>query len=174
MYQKNKNELLEWIQAIVVAIILALIIKTFVIETFLVDGESMLPTLHNADRLIVNKFIYHFKKPETGNIIVFKYPADPKSDFIKRVIAVEGQTVEIKNGKVFIDNEPLNEEYLNESTPGKFGPAKVPENHIFVLGDNRDNSRDSRFPDVGFVPLENVKGEAIFRIWPLSRFGLVK
>lgn len=169
--EKAKKEIIEWIEAIVIAVLLALVIKTFVIEIFQVEGHSMYPTLEDGERLVVNKFIYRFKKPQRGDIIIFKYPADPDYDYIKRVIAVENDVIEIKNGKVYLNNKLLQEDYIKEPTPGRFGPEKVPEDHFFVLGDNRNNSKDSRFPSVGFVPYENLKGKAIFVIWPLDKIG---
>ncbi|HHY13727.1 MAG TPA: signal peptidase I [Thermoanaerobacterales bacterium] len=174
MVEHNHNtETKEWIQAIIIAVILALLIRNFVVEVFQVDGESMFATLHDGDRLAVNKFIYKIRTPRKGEIIVFKYPSNPKYDYIKRVIAVEGDVVEIKDGIVFVNDVALNEEYILCNTNGSFGPEKIPKNHLFVLGDNRNNSRDSRFPSVGHIPLANVKGKAICIIWPLGRLGVV-
>ena len=167
------TEIKEWIQAIIVAIILALLIRSFVVEIFQVEGESMFSTLYDGDRLAVNKFIYMIKSPEKGEIIVFKYPSNPKLDYIKRVIAVEGDMVEINEGKVIINEEVIEENYIFGDTYGSFGPEKVPEKHLFVLGDNRDNSRDSRFPSVGYIPYGNIKGKAVLIIWPISRWRLI-
>lgn len=174
MNQQSKKEIKEWIEAIVIAIILAMLIKTFVIEIFEVEGHSMYPTLKDGERLVVNKFVYRFSEPERGDIIIFKYPGDPHYDYIKRVIGIENDVVEIKDGKVYLNDKVLEENYISEPTPGNFGPEKVPEDHYFVLGDNRNNSKDSRFPSVGFVPDENLKGKAVFIIWPLNQLGPIK
>ena len=129
----------------------------------------MRPTLINGERLVVNKFIYRFQQPTKGEVIVFRYPRDPSRDFIKRVIAVAGDTIEIKDGRVFVNGQLQNEEYILEKTRGSYPLSTVPEGHIFVMGDNRNNSEDSRFRDVGFVSLDMVKGKAIMVFWPLDQ-----
>jgi len=128
----------------------------------------MRPTLVNGERLVVNKFLYRFRAPERGEIIVFRYPRDPSRDFIKRVIAVPGDTVEIKEGRVFVNGQLLNENYILEKTRGSYPLSTVPEGHVFVMGDNRNNSEDSRFRDVGFVSKDMIKGKAIVVFWPLD------
>jgi signal peptidase I len=163
----------EWLQALLISITFAFLIRVYVVEIFVVDGESMLPTLHDHDRLLVSKISYHFTKPEPGDVIVFRYPANPREDFIKRVIAVEGQIVEIRDGTVFINKHELKENYIN-GNQDDWGPEIVPQGAVFVLGDNRSRSRDSRVPDVGFVPIENVIGKAVIVIWPTNRFGKIK
>ncbi|MDI3540561.1 MAG: signal peptidase [Thermosediminibacterales bacterium] len=170
---KKKSEVFEWLQAILIAVILALFIRAFVVEIFQVEGESMFPTLYDGERLAVNKFIYRIGSPQKGDIIVFKYPSDPRLDYIKRVIAVEGDTIEIKEGRVIVNGQVMKEEYIQGETPGNFGPEKVPENHVFVLGDNRKNSKDSRFPSVGYIPFRNLKGKAFFVIWPINRWRML-
>lgn len=165
--EKTKGEIREWIESIFIPVIIAIVIKAFIFETILVDGYSMLPTLKDRDRLAVNKVGYHIGEPERGDIIVFKYPADPKLIFIKRVIGVEGDRVEIKNHRVYVNGEELEEDYILEKPLGDYPEVVVPENTVFVLGDNRNDSRDSRYPDVGFIPLKYIRGKAIARIWPL-------
>lgn len=128
----------------------------------------MRPTLQNGERLVVNKFIYRFNKPAKGEVIVFRYPRDPSRDFIKRVIAEPGDTIEIKDGRVFVNGQLLNEPYILDKTRGSYNLATVPEGHIFVMGDNRNNSEDSRFRDVGFVSYDLIKGKAIMIFWPLD------
>lgn len=167
MMRRNKSQLREWIESIIIAVIIALVIKAFFIETIQVDGSSMLPTLNNGERLVVNKIGYILGKPEKGDIVIFKYPANPSLIFIKRIIGVSGDTVEIRNHKVFVNGYELDETYIMEKTIANYPAATVPENTVFVLGDNRNYSKDSRYPDVGFVPLKNVKGEAFIKIWPL-------
>lgn len=172
----------EYLEAFIIAIILALVIRAFVVQAFKIPSSSMEPTLLIGDHLLVNKFIYgikvpfvdkkilQFKKPERGDIIVFKYPVNPKIDFIKRVIAIEGDRVEIINKQVFINGFPADDPYAvfldgkeegesnNSSLKYYYGPVVVPENAVFCLGDNRDRSQDSRY--WGFVDLNLVRGKA--------------
>lgn len=162
------EEIKDWIVSLLIAVVLAFFIRYFIVELYMVEGPSMRPTLVNSERLVVNKFIYRFKSPEKGDVLVFRYPSDPSRDFIKRVIAVGGDTIEIKDGRVFVNGQLQNEPYILEKTRGSYPLAKVPEGRIFVMGDNRNNSEDSRFRDVGFVPLELVKGKAVMVFWPLD------
>ena len=117
----------------------------------------------------MNKFIYRFKQPERGDVLVFRYPRDPSRDFIKRVIAVAGDTIEIKDGRVFLNGQLQNEPYILEKTRSSYSLATVPEGTVFVMGDNRNNSEDSRFKDVGFVPFDLIKGKAVMVFWPLDQ-----
>ena len=187
---KSKKRLLrEYAEAIITALILALIIRTYVVQAFKIPSGSMIPTLLIGDHILVNKFIYGtkipfsdnrllvFKKPQKGDIIVFKYPKNPEKDFIKRVIAVEGDWIEIRKKQVYINNELLERKYAIYSDShfvrrDNFGPVKVPPNSLFVMGDNRDNSKDSRF--WGFVDLKAVKGKAfmIYWSWDKENFGV--
>ena len=162
------EEIKDWVVSIVIAVVLAMIIRTFVVELYLVDGPSMRPTLQHAQRLVVNKFIYHFRAPEKGEVLIFRYPKDPSRDFIKRVIAVPGDTIEIKDGNVFVNGELQNEDYILSKCRGDYPKSTIPEGHIFVMGDNRNNSEDSRFPDVGFVPFDLIRGKAMLVFWPLD------
>lgn len=164
------EEAKDWIVSIIVAVVLAFIIRQFVVELYIVDGPSMRPTLQSQERLVVNKFIYQFREPQKGEILVFQYPRDPKRDFIKRVIATAGDTVEIKDGRVFVNDQLLNEDYILEKTKSEYPKSTVPKGTIFVMGDNRNNSEDSRFADVGFVPLDLIKGKAMMVFWPLDSF----
>lgn len=165
---KFNEELKDWVVSILVAVILALFIRYFIVELYMVEGPSMRPTLISSERLIVNKFIYRFKAPERGEVVVFRYPRDPSRDFIKRVIAIPGDTIEIKEGRVFVNGQLQNETYILERTRGSYPLATVPAGHIFVMGDNRNNSEDSRFKDVGFVPYDLIKGKAMVVFWPLE------
>jgi len=164
------EEVKDWIVSIVIAVVLAFFIRYFIVELYLVDGPSMRPTLQNAERLVVNKFIYRFRAPERGEILVFRYPRDPSRDFIKRVIAIPGDTIEIKDGRVFVNQQLMNEPYILSKTRGDYPLSTVPEGHIFVMGDNRNNSEDSRFADVGFVPYDLIKGKAVLVFWPFDQF----
>lgn len=163
------SEIKDWVISIAIAVVLALFIRHFVVELYLVDGPSMRPTLQNQERLVVNKFIYNLHDPERGDILVFQYPKDPSRDFIKRVIAIPGDTIEIKDGHIYVNGELKNEPYILSTTRGDYPLATVPEGHIFVMGDNRNNSEDSRFADVGMVPFDLIKGKAILIFWPLDK-----
>ncbi len=164
-----QDNLSDWLISIIIAVVLAFAIRTFIVEPYLVSGPSMMNTLQDRERLIVNKFIYYTTDPKKGEIIVFKYPSDTTRDFIKRVIATGGDTIEIKDGKVFVNGEQLKEGYIKEPFHTNYRKAVVPQGHIFVMGDNRNNSEDSRFSDVGFVSLELVKGKASVIFWPLGQ-----
>ncbi|MFO7951894.1 MAG: signal peptidase I [Bacillota bacterium] len=159
------KDLWEWSRTILIAVILALVIRMFLFEVFVVEGRSMYPTLTETERLMVNKAAYHFGEPEVGDVIVFEYK--PGRDFIKRIIGVEGDRVEIKNGRVYLNGSALKEPYLPGDTEMyNYGPEEVPPGYLFVLGDYRQNSMDSRDPRVGFVSEEYLKGRAIFIFWP--------
>jgi len=169
-----KAEIIEYVQAFAVAIVLAAFIITFIAQSFVVEGSSMEPSLHNRERLLVNKLVYRFRKPERGDVVVFRYPANPKRRFIKRVIGVPGDEVEVRDGFVILNGMTLDEDYTLDLTYGYFGPKTVPDGHYFVLGDNRNNSDDSRYPDVGFVPMANIVGKAGLIWWPPQRIGLLR
>ncbi|MDY6268178.1 MAG: signal peptidase I [Selenomonadaceae bacterium] len=164
------EEAKDWIISIVVAVVLAFLIRQFIVELYIVDGPSMRPTLQSQERLVVNKFIYHLRTPEKGEILVFKYPRNQDRDFIKRVIATEGDTIEIKDGRVYVNDQMLNEDYILEKTRSEYPKSTVPAGTVFVMGDNRNNSEDSRFADVGFVPYSLIKGKAMLVFWPFSQF----
>ncbi len=162
------EEAKDWIVSIAAAIAVALLIRTFIVELYVVDGPSMRPTLQHEERLVVNKFIYYVRDPKKGEVVIFRYPRDPSRDFIKRVIATAGDTIEIKEGRVYVNDQLLREDYILEKTRTEYPKVTIPEGTIFVMGDNRNNSEDSRFPDVGFVPLNLVKGEAVLVFWPVD------
>lgn len=201
----RKSTFREYAEALTIAILLALFIRTFIIQAFKIPSGSMKQTLLIGDHLLVNKFKYgirlpyfdiylmRFNKPERGDIIVFKWPEDEDKDFIKRVIGIEGDTIEIRDDILYINNKKIEhtlrgkysdesideadvyEETLGNNThfvldmPGRgadFGPVKVPEGSLFVMGDNRDNSHDSRYwENNSFVKLEKVKGKALIIYW---------
>ena len=156
----------ELIETLIWALILALILRTFVVQAFWIPSGSMIPTLMPGDRVLVAKFWYHFTEPKRGQIVVFKYPLDPTRDFVKRLIALPGDAVEIKNGVVYIDDVPLEEPYVKNRDFFSMEKITVPNGQYFVMGDNRPNSQDSRF--WGFVPKSYMRGPAFFRFWPLS------
>ncbi|MDU2065172.1 MAG: signal peptidase I [Sporomusaceae bacterium] len=171
MSSRLGEEIKDWVISIVVAVVIAFFIRHFIVELYLVEGPSMQPTLVSNERLVVNKFIYRFKDPEKGDVLVFKYPKDQSRDFIKRVIATAGDTIEVKDNHVYVNGQLLNEPYiLNERMKGSYSLATVPPGTVFVMGDNRNNSEDSRFRDVGFVPLDLIKGKALLVFWPFDKF----
>jgi len=180
MRDRVKQEIREWVESLIIALVLALIIRTFVVQAFKIPTGSMKPTLVEGDRLLVNKFIYKFKEPQRGDIIVFKFPGNEKKDFIKRLIAKEGEVVEIKDGDIYIDGERIEEpfnirktRYYNKSPYGASGRGiTIPKDSFYVLGDNSTSSRDSRY--WGFVPRKNVIGKAFFLYWPINRIRTVK
>lgn len=169
--KKAKSPLREWAETIIVALLVALVVRTFVVQVYLVRGESMEPGLHTDERLLVNKFIYRFRSPAPGEVIVLQDPSMSERELIKRVIAVAGETVEVRQGVVYINDQPLKESYKNTlytqyaDTP----PKLVPEGSIYVMGDNRGRSLDSRL--IGAIPLNKVDGKAFFMFWPLNRFA---
>ncbi len=170
----------EWVEPIIIAVVLALIIRTFIVQAFKIPTGSMRPTLIEGDRILVNKFIYKFREPKRGEVIVFISPEDKKKDFIKRLVGLPGESVQIANGIVLINNNPLEENsllkkyyYYNRGEFGAEGQAlKVPDNAYFVLGDNSGSSRDSRY--WGFMPKKYLLGKAFLIYWPPNRIGIVK
>lgn len=172
MSDSEKKEVWEWFKSILVAVILALVIRAFLIEVFLVQGQSMLPTLHDRERLVVSKVQYYFRPPLPGEIVVFK--ATDERDFIKRVIAAAGDEVRIEPEGVYVNGELLEEQYVLERAREPYGPVVIPEGTVFVMGDNRNNSMDSRHPSVGLVSLEQLKGKAMLVFWPLESIRIVQ
>jgi signal peptidase I len=158
----------EFAKTLVIAFLLAHFIMVSVAQAFQVEQYSMEPNLLPRDRVLVNKFIYHFRPPSAGQIIVLHPPSDSARNYIKRVVAVPGQTVRIHDGRVYINERALREPYLRVTTNGDYGPQVVPPQDVFVLGDNRGNSEDSRA--FGFVPIHNIVGEAVVIYWPPQRF----
>jgi len=187
----KKSTLREYFESIVIAVILALFIRTFVVQAFKIPTGSMEENLLIGDHLLVNKFVFGpTRSPierallpvgtiKRGEVLVFKYPEDPDRDFIKRVIGLPGEKVELREKKVYINDKPLDEPYVHFLQPPgqssefhevtsfdvreRYGPVTVPPNHYFVMGDNRDNSQESRY--WGFLPRENVKGKALVIYW---------
>lgn len=170
----EENPFQEAFKTVILSAILALGIRTFVAEARYIPSGSMLPTLEINDRLIVDKLSYRFTKPQRGDVIVFS-PTDQlkqlnfKDAFIKRVIGLPGETVEVKGGRVYINNKPIGENYIKERPDYQYGPVVVPENNYLVLGDNRNNSYDSHY--WGFVPEDRIIGRAVVRFWPPNRLG---
>ncbi|WP_193198068.1 signal peptidase I [Nostoc sp. MG11] len=168
----------ENLTLVAIALCLALLIRTFIAEPRYIPSDSMLPTLHTGDRLVVEKISYRFHPPITGDIIVFQPPAElqrrgyPKDQaFIKRVIGKPGEVIGVASGKVYLNAQPLSEDYIAEPPNRPFSAVKVPEDEFFVMGDNRNDSNDSRY--WGFLPSKNIIGRATFRFWPLDRIGFI-
>jgi signal peptidase I len=170
----TKSFFREFGESILIALVIAGFIIIFIAQIFVVEGGSMEPTLHDGQRLLVDKLTYRFREPRRGEIVVFRYPADPKRNFIKRVMGLPGDEIEIKNWTVYVNDVPISEEYINGPTYNDFGPVVVPEDSYFVLGDNRNRSQDSRYSDVGFVPKSNILGKALFVIWPINEMDILK
>ena len=187
--ENKKSGLRENIEAIAIAILLALFIRTFVVQAFKIPSGSMKETLQIGDHILVNKFIYGIKlpfahktiipikQPRKDDIIVFRYPENPKIDFIKRVVGVEGDIIEIRNKNLYVNDKLLYQEFAIHTDPqvipavynkrDNFGPVIVPPDSLFVMGDNRDNSKDSRF--WGFVNLKAIKGKAFMIYWSWNK-----
>ncbi len=184
----------------IAALVIAIVIKTFLIQAFFIPSSSMVPTLQVGDRILVNRLAYRFGDIEHGDIIVFTDPTPTPQDrgivgelvhwlgegigvvrpadddFIKRVIALPGETWEMRNGVTYVDGRKLSEPYVNQADldTRSFGPATVPDGMLFVMGDNRNHSGDSRFPPpggLGYIPIDRVIGQAFVIIWPPSRVG---
>lgn len=184
--KKEKNEFLVWIRAIGLAILIVIILRSFILGNYIVDGPSMMPTLHNGDRLIVNKINYRFSQPRRFDVVIFH--ATPTNDYVKRVIGLPGDTIRYTNDQLYINNKPVNEPFLdslkkenktgeltwNFTLKGLTGETRVPKGKLWVMGDNRQNSVDSRFPEVGFVSESKVVGKVDLRYWPLNSFGIIQ
>ena len=183
---------------LLVAFLLALLIKTFLVQAFYIPSESMVPTLVEGDRVLVNKVVYHLHPPRRGDIIVFEDPisrpdegrgplsafvhwlteglglsTNPEKDFIKRIVGLPGETIEIRNARVIVDGHPLKEPYAAPMSDTPYGPVTVPKDSLFVMGDNRQNSNDSRM-GLGFIPYDKVIGRAFVLIWPPSRASFLR
>jgi signal peptidase I len=183
--RRRKSLARQWLESVAIALIVAFLLRGFAVQAFKIPSSSMMPTLQVGDHVLVDKLRYgirnplwngwllRFATPAPGDVIVFAFPVDPTNDFVKRVIAVEGEEVEIRDKQVLVDGQPrdIGRPYFVEGRQGtaaegprdNFGPAKVPKANVFVLGDNRDRSFDSRF--WGFVDLDEVKGKAMIVYW---------
>jgi signal peptidase I len=189
---RKKSAIKDWVESILVAFVLAMTIRTFVVQAFKIPTGSMQPTLLVGDHILVNKFLYGLRipflgkrisfpgsrNPRRGDVIVFIYPEEPKKDFIKRLVGLPGEKVMIKDGKVYINGKPLEEGvfsqlyYYNRGIYGNEEEITVPENCYYVLGDNSLSSQDSRY--WGFVPDKNILGKAFLVYWPLNRIRLIR
>ena len=164
----------DWTETIVVAFILALVIRAFFLQVFWIPSSSMEPTLDIKDRIVVNKVAYHFREPARMEIVVFRQvapPGIPKKDLIKRLVGLPGEKLQVKdgviyiNGKALVENHPMNQDFAD------FGPVTIPQDSYFVMGDNRPASADSRY--WGYLPGKNLIGPAFVRSWPFNKFGFI-
>lgn len=174
---ERRKELMEWLRAIVLALVVGGVLS-FTIRPTLVSGNSMTPTLNDRNYLIIDKMSYRFEEPSRGDIVVFKtalktVDGSPK-DLIKRVVALPGDAVRITDGQVYINNQLLRESYVQEAFTDGEVEVSVPEGKVFVLGDNREVSMDSRSVEIGFVPIDKIRGRILIRVLPVNDFGQVK
>ena len=173
--RRLRRSAIEWIIVILVAVTVALLLRTFVVQTFWIPSGSMVPTLQENDRVIVNKLSYHLHPVHRGDIVVFTTPKGVSKSFkdlVKRVVALPGETVEARNGHVLVDGKVLKEPYLPKGTvTSTFDLTIVPDDSYWVMGDNRANSADSRV--FGPIAKKTIVGRAFLRIWPLNRIGIL-
>ncbi len=168
-----RDELRSWARDLLIAVGLAAVIIVFLYQPVKVEGTSMVPLLSDQERIFVNKFVYRFEPIQRGDVVVFWYPLDRSKSFIKRVVALPGELVEMRDGKLYVNSRLLPEqfvprEYLDSSS---FGPYTIPDDQYFVMGDHRSSSNDSRV--FGPVPREAIYGKAVFAYWPFDRFGVI-
>ncbi|BAY86830.1 signal peptidase I [Calothrix parasitica NIES-267] len=175
---KAWRSLRENLILITIALVLAFFIRTFIAEPRYIPSDSMLPTLETGDRLVIEKISYRFNSPKFGDIVVFQPPPELQrrgysqdQAFIKRIIGTPGDTLKIDDGKVYLNGNILQEDYIKEPPLQAFQLVRVPQNQYFMMGDNRNDSNDSRY--WGFLPKKNMIGKAIFRFWPLGRIGAI-
>ncbi len=170
--QREKSWFRELAESVLPALIIVLVVNLFLAQATRVEGQSMEPNLHDNERLIIEKISYRFQEPQRGDIVVIRPPRHASVPLIKRVVGLPGDTVEIKLNQVYVNDEPLLEEYLEQPTLGNMPAQLVPEGHVLVLGDNRRASNDSR--SFGMIPFEDIIGRAWIRYWPLEQLGLIQ
>ena len=169
----SAEDMLDWLEMLITVFFAVVLVFTFIFRIAIVDGESMVPTLEDKDKLVVSHLFY---EPEDGDVVIVNSKGLGKV-IVKRVIATENQTVDVdySEGKVYVDGQLLDEPYIDEPTITDFGfhdyPVTVPAGHVFVMGDNRNHSTDSRAESVGFVDKSDIMGKAVFRIWPFNKLG---
>lgn len=168
----------DFMESVILAAVLATLLRLFIIQPFYIPSQSMEPTLMPDDRIIVNMLLYRFRAPQRGDIIVFHYPNDPSRDFVKRLVAFAGETVAIRDNTLLINGRRMDEPYLPHETMADFAPYKVPPGCYFVLGDNRNDSDDSRFWGPGNTPEAlpggNIIGKAFLVYWPPGRIRVLQ
>ncbi len=170
---KKKNEWLEWVKAIILAILIALFLRTFIFATSIVEGESMDPTLQDGERVIFNKLIYYMGEPDRGDVVIIQRPT---KNYVKRVIGLPGETIEINGSHLIINGEEYSQTFLTEDArynTGNFGPVTIPKESYFVMGDNRAISKDSR-NGLGFIEENEIIGKSEIVIYPFSEWAMTK
>lgn len=173
MRKKISPILRQIADTVVLTLLIFLFLVTFVVQGYRVYGSCMEPNLYTGDRLLGNKFIYRFDEPARGDVVVFKYPLDPSKVYIKRIVGLPGDTVEMRRGAVYLNGAEMDEQtYVKKAAHGDFPPETVPPEHVFVLGDNRDESNDSR--SWGQLPVRNIQAKAWLRYWPISRLAVLQ
>jgi len=172
--QSTFQSILDLLHDLAIAVVVCVLLITYVVQAFKVQGTSMSPELHDGERILVNKFIYRVDEIERGDIVVFWYPEDPELSFIKRIVGLPGENVELRDGDVFVDGEEIDESYVvaENADLRSLAAQEIRPGHYFVLGDNRRGSNDSR--SWGLVPKRYIYGKAFVRIWPPSQIGGVE
>ncbi|QOR36066.1 signal peptidase I [Clostridium sp. 'deep sea'] len=171
---KAKAKIKEWIFIIAVAIVLSFLVRNYIFEIFIVEGKSMEPTLLSKERILVTKFNKDITDYSRGDIVVLDFKQDYGKDIVKRIIAIEGDTVEVRDSQVRVNGKIIQEGYISENTQGRYDEVTVPKGNVFVLGDNRNHSLDSRDSRIGFVDLARIKGKARYIIWPVTNWRSLK
>lgn len=163
-----------WVRDIIISIAVAVVVIVFLYQPVKVEGTSMMPWLHDQERIFVNKFVYRFEEIRQGDIVVFRFPLDPNKSYIKRVVGLPGHEVELIRGELFINGRRMDEPYIREEFQDAltYSATTVPAGHYYVLGDHRNTSNDSR--TWGTVPREYIVGKAVFAYWPIDRFGVLQ
>ena len=176
MSKSMKNELWDYVKMIIFVVVFVLVVNNFLIINAKIPSESMENTIMTGDQIFGNRLAYLTHDPERYDIVIFKYPDNESKLFIKRVIGLPGETVTIKDGKVYINDsaEPLDDSFIPETMEGNFGPYEVPENSYFMLGDNRNWSKDSRFWNNTYVKRDAILGKAVLRYFPFNKIGFIE
>ncbi|GAY75359.1 signal peptidase I [Sporolactobacillus inulinus] len=183
--KKKRSEAFAWIRALTLSVLIVILVRTFILGNYIVDGPSMNPTLYNGDRLIVNKLNYEFTHPKRFDVVIFH--ATKTDDYVKRVIGLPGDTIQYKNDQLYVNGKAVAEPFLDEEKRSMLvgqltwdfslkeltGKSRVPEGKLWVMGDNRQNSTDSRVPEIGFISEKKVVGKVDLRYWPINRFGII-
>jgi signal peptidase I len=161
----------DWFKDFVKALVFFLFLQTYIVQGFVIEGACMEPELHSHEKIIVNKMVYDVKEPEVGDVVVFTYPLEAGKDFIKRVVGVPGDVIEIREGYLYRNGKMMEEPFVKEYVFGNYGPHKIPRDKFCVMGDNRNNSHDSRA--WGLLDRKHIKGRAEVKFWPIDSFGVI-